>query len=115
MSPRRWPPPTRTGSLSRISCAPWWPRARPRSTDPVDAAERGITEDFRAATDYGPDGHAARADLMASTLAALGSTEVTSEADRLAADFLRERLEAELAWHRAGEPLRGVRAPFGLV
>jgi uncharacterized protein (DUF885 family) len=88
---------------------------RSAALDPVDAGERGITEDFRAATDYGPDGHAARADLMASTLATLGSAEATSEADRSAADFLRERLEAKLAWHRAGEPLRDVRAPFGLV
>ena len=38
---------------------------------------------------------------------------MTSEADRLAAAFLRERLEAQLAWHRAGEPLRQLRAPIG--
>jgi uncharacterized protein (DUF885 family) len=103
--------------------------------DPVMADERGLTGTFRAATDYTPDGHAARAELMASTLAALGSitvltpggtnpkappnppepSAVTTEDDRLAADFLRERLEAELAWHRAGEPLRALSTPFGLV
>jgi uncharacterized protein (DUF885 family) len=88
---------------------------RSAALDPVGAGARGIMADFRAATDYGPDGHAARAELMASTLAALGSMAATSEADRLAADYLRERLEAELAWHRTGEPLRAVRAPFGLV
>ena len=38
---------------------------------------------------------------------------MTSEADRLAAAFLRERLEAQLAWHRAGEPLRLLRTPIG--
>jgi hypothetical protein len=37
--------------------------------DPVAAGSRGITGAFGAATDYGPDGHAARADLMTSTLA----------------------------------------------
>jgi uncharacterized protein (DUF885 family) len=29
--------------------------------------------------------------------------------------YLRERLEAELAWYRAGEPFRQLRTPFGLV
>jgi uncharacterized protein (DUF885 family) len=83
--------------------------------DPVMAEERGLTGSFLAATDYTPDGHAARAELMTSTLATLGSRTATTEADRLAADFLRERLEAELAWHRAGEPLRDLATPFGLV
>ena len=40
---------------------------------------------------------------------------VTSDADRLAAGFLRERLEAQLAWHQLEEPLRLVRAPLGLI
>jgi uncharacterized protein (DUF885 family) len=83
--------------------------------DPLAAEENGLTGSFRAATDYGPDGHAARAQLMASTLTALGSLEVTSQADRLAAAFLAERLEAELAWHRTGEPLRELSTPFGRV
>ena len=38
---------------------------------------------------------------------------MTSAADRLAAAFLRERLEAQLAWHQAGEPLRLLRTPIG--
>ena len=40
---------------------------------------------------------------------------VISAADRLAAGFLRERLEAQLAWHQLEEPLRLVRAPLGLI
>jgi uncharacterized protein (DUF885 family) len=83
--------------------------------DPVAAGSEGITGAFGAATDYSPDGHAARADLIASTLAALSALPVTSAADRLAAGFLAERLEAELAWHQAGEPLRELSTPFGLV
>ena len=81
--------------------------------DPVAAGSRGITAAFGAATDYSPDGHAARADLIASTLAALGPLPVTSAADRVAAGFLAERLEAQLAWHQAGEPLRELSTPFG--
>src|SRR6266700_2317052 len=81
--------------------------------DPVSAGMVGLSGVFGAATDYGPDGYAARKELIATTLAALGAAPVTSEADRLAASFLRERLEAQLAWHRAGEPLRLLRTPIG--
>ena len=86
---------------------------RRAALDPVAAGMIGLSEAFGAATDYGPGGYAAREALIASTLAALGAAAVTSEADRLAAAFLRERLEAQLAWHRAGEPLRQLRAPIG--
>jgi uncharacterized protein (DUF885 family) len=82
--------------------------------DPVAASYRGVPGDFGAATDFGPDGHAARAELARDTLRRLAVLTPTGEPDRLAASHLRERLEAELAWHEAGEPLRLVRAPFGL-
>jgi uncharacterized protein (DUF885 family) len=88
---------------------------RQAALDPVAAGMRGLTGAFGAATDYGPDGDAARTELITSTLAALGRTAVTSQADRLAARYLRERLEAQLAWHQAGEPLRLLRSPFGLI
>jgi uncharacterized protein (DUF885 family) len=83
--------------------------------DPVAAGMRGLSGGFGAVTDYGPDGQAARAELIAQTLAALNALPVTSGADRLAALFLRERLEAQAAWHAAGEPLRELRAPIGRV
>jgi uncharacterized protein (DUF885 family) len=83
--------------------------------DPVAAGMQGLTGVFGAATDYGPDGFAARAELIAVTLAALEPMPLTSAADRLAAGFLRERLEAQLAWHQLNEPLRLVRAPIGLI
>jgi uncharacterized protein (DUF885 family) len=82
--------------------------------DPVAAGMQGIGA-FGAATDYSPDGYEARARLMAQTLATLEPMGVLSAADRLAAGFLRERLAAQLAWHRLGEPLRGVQAPLGLI
>ncbi len=88
---------------------------RSAALDPVGAGARGLTGEFRAATDYSPDGFAARAELTAATLSALASAAVTSQADRLAAEFLRERLEAKLAWHEAGEPLRLLRTPIGLT
>src|SRR5580658_2260939 len=82
---------------------------------PVAAGMQGVTGVFGAATDYGPDGTAARAELITSTLAALAPMSITSGADRLAASFLRERLEAQLASHQLNEPLRAVRAPIGLI
>ncbi len=91
--------------------------------DPVAAGTRGITAQFGAATDYSPAGYAARAELISQTLARLdrlgdrmgGRMGETSQADRLAAGYLRERLTAELAWHQADEPLRQLSTPFGRV
>lgn len=45
---------------------------RRAALDPVAAGMIGLSEAFGAATDYGPDGYAAREELIASTLAALG-------------------------------------------
>jgi uncharacterized protein (DUF885 family) len=83
--------------------------------DPVAAGMRGLSAAFGAATDYSPDGFAAEQDLLTSTLAALDPLPVTSEADRLAAAYLRERLSSQLAWHQAGEPLVSLSTPFGRV
>jgi uncharacterized protein (DUF885 family) len=83
--------------------------------DPVMASSRGLDTPFGAATDYGPEGYAARQDLIAATLADLTGSQVTSEADKLAAAHLRERLETELAWLEAGEALRALSTPFGRV
>jgi uncharacterized protein (DUF885 family) len=83
--------------------------------DPVMATFRGVVGDFAAGTDYSPDGHAARAAHARDTLRRLARLTPTNDADRLAAAHLTERLEASLAWHDLGEPLRSVRAPFGLL
>src|SRR5258707_15270902 len=80
--------------------------------DPVAAGMVGLSEAFGAATDYGPDGYAAREELIATTLAALGAAPVTSAVDRLAASFLRERTAAHLALHQVAEPLRPLRTPI---
>jgi uncharacterized protein (DUF885 family) len=83
--------------------------------DPVAAGMRGLSGAFGPATDYSPDGHAARAELIARTLGTLPGLAIGSDADRLAAVFLRERLEAQAAWHAAGEPLRELRSPIGRI
>jgi uncharacterized protein (DUF885 family) len=85
------------------------------SLDPVMATSMGLREPFAAATDYGPDGIAARAELIAGTLAALADTAVTCADDELAVALLRERLAAEAAWYETGGPLRELRAEFGLI
>ncbi len=86
---------------------------RQAGLDPVDAGTRGLATAFGAATDYSPDGAAAAAGLIAATLATLDGLEATCDRDRLAAVYLRERLEAQLAWHELGEPLRALRTPIG--
>lgn len=88
---------------------------RMAALDPVVASSRGLDTPFGAATDYGPEGYAARRDLIAATLTDLTKAVVTSQADRLAAVHLRERLETELAWLDAGEALRSLSTPFGRV
>jgi len=83
--------------------------------DPVSAGMLGLAGAFGPATDYGPDGVAARAELVTETLAALELLTASCEADRIAAAFLRERLEAQRAWNESREPFRQLRAPFGLI
>jgi uncharacterized protein (DUF885 family) len=89
--------------------------ARWAALDPVSAGMRGLSEAFGAATDLSPAGHAARAELTSGTLGTLRGLPVTTDTERLAALYLRERLEAQAEWHAAGEPLRELRTPFGRV
>jgi uncharacterized protein (DUF885 family) len=83
--------------------------------DPVAARMQGVTGESGIATDYSPEGYAARERLVADTLGRLAGLEPASDADRRAALHLRERLEADAAWYAAEEPLRTVRTPFGLL
>src|SRR4051812_4501558 len=83
--------------------------------DPVWATMRGVAGAGGAGADYGPDGIEARADLGRATVAELAAAVPASPADEAAARFLRGRLDVELAMHEAGEPLRALRAPFGML
>lgn len=89
--------------------------SRSAALDPVAAGAAGIAVEFAAASDYSPEGHAARAALIGETLRRLASLQPRCEADVQAAAHLRERLEAESASHEIGEPLCAVQAPFGLI
>lgn len=72
------------------------------AADPCLAAFLGISGHDGELTDYSPDGFAARYDLTARTLAALKTVPVVSDADRVGAAVLRERLAVELALAEAG-------------
>nr|WP_255671969.1 DUF885 domain-containing protein [Glycomyces amatae] len=74
-----------------------------------------VTGDFGVVTDYGPDAVAERAESQRAVLARLAALEPANDADRLAAAHLAERLEAELAEYDAGEWMRPLMAPYGMV
>jgi uncharacterized protein (DUF885 family) len=80
--------------------------------DPVTGTYLGVPGSARRLPDYSPAGAQALADLATDTLARLTEAEARpgadSEAERRCARLLRERLEAELAVHAAGEHLRTV-------
>ncbi|MFI6385946.1 DUF885 domain-containing protein [Nonomuraea sp. NPDC050547] len=88
---------------------------RAAALDPVESVYLGIVGDFGVATDYSPDGHEARQELVRDTLAELSRLAPSSDADRRAAAHLRERLEAQAAVYAIGGPYREVSSPFGLV
>ena len=77
--------------------------------DPLAATGEGITGHDHEMTDYSPDGIDARAEHHRATLRALDATPVVGDADRLAAEVMRERLELALEEHDSGERLRDLR------
>jgi uncharacterized protein (DUF885 family) len=74
--------------------------------EPIAATFEGIEGHDTELTDYSPAGDEERAELDRSTLRALAAAPIESDADRLAAGVLRERLETQLAIHDAGEGFR---------
>ena len=77
--------------------------------DPLAATGEGITGHDHEMTDYSPDGAAERAEHDRATLRALAAIDITTDADRIAAEVMRERLELALTEHDAGERLRDLR------
>ena len=77
--------------------------------DPLAATGEGITGHDHEMTDYSPDGIDERAEHDRATLRALDATPVVGDADRIAADVLRERLQLAIEEHDAGERLRDLR------
>ena len=78
--------------------------------DPCTATGRGIPGYDHLLTDFSPAGVEARAEHTRRTAAALAALEPTNDADRLAKDFMSERLATSIALHDAGEWLLAVRA-----
>jgi uncharacterized protein (DUF885 family) len=77
--------------------------------DPLAATGEGIGGHDHEMTDFSPDGAAERAELDRATLRALDAADVQNEADRIAAEVMRERLELALTEYEAGERLRDLR------
>jgi uncharacterized protein (DUF885 family) len=77
--------------------------------DPITASGEGIAGHDHEMTDWSPEGCEERADHDRATLRELATIELVDDADRIAADVLRERLELALEEHDAGERLRDLR------
>ncbi|MFN8025126.1 MAG: DUF885 domain-containing protein [Acidimicrobiia bacterium] len=77
--------------------------------DPITASGEGIGGHDHEMTDWSPEGCEARADHDRATLRELAGVELVDDADRIAADVLRERLELAIEEHEAGERLRDLR------
>ncbi|MBK9181163.1 MAG: DUF885 domain-containing protein [Acidimicrobiales bacterium] len=77
--------------------------------DPLAATARGVAGHDTEVTDLSPRGIEAREELTRQTLHQLRRLPIESDADRLAAGVLAERLDAQLALDDAGEPYRPLR------
>ncbi|TWS20051.1 DUF885 domain-containing protein [Tsukamurella asaccharolytica] len=93
--------------------------------DPIEATAVGITDFGDRLTDYSPAGVAARITVARETLAELATLTPESDADRVTADALRERLGVEIELADAGRivgdlnviasPLQAIRDVFDLM
>lgn len=77
--------------------------------DPITATALGIPGHERRLTDYSPDGYAAIAELNRRSVASLESTDAEGDRDRIARDFMLERLRLRVALYEAQEPYRDLR------
>jgi uncharacterized protein (DUF885 family) len=78
--------------------------------NPCLATEEGIAGYDHLLTDYSPAGHEARTDHDRAALAELADLRATNDDDRLANDFITERLKSALLAADSGEWLRALRA-----
>jgi uncharacterized protein (DUF885 family) len=77
--------------------------------DPITATGLGIPGHERRLTDYSPDGYASVADLNRRTVAALEAADPVGDRDRIARDFMLERLRLRVELYEAQEPYRDLR------
>ncbi|WP_019870686.1 DUF885 domain-containing protein [Salinispora oceanensis] len=87
--------------------------------DPCTAVVEAGEQDVDGLTDYGPEGHQARADLAARALAELKVLGAALPAVTPLYAHLAERLHTRIALHDAGEDLRELHAaatgPLSLI
>jgi uncharacterized protein (DUF885 family) len=74
--------------------------------DPVAATLEGLTGHDDEMTDFSPDGYEERNEHDRATLHELGKAAREDDRDRIAADVLREMLEASIELYDTGEHLR---------
>lgn len=77
--------------------------------DPIAATSAGVRGHDDRLTDYSPAGADARAGLARRALAALAAAPKPTDADRVAAGVMTERLAVAVDQHDAGERLRDLR------
>jgi uncharacterized protein (DUF885 family) len=77
--------------------------------DPVWATDNGVSGYDRDMTDYSPAGDEARVAFLDQTAHALRGAPRESEADRLAAEVMEERLAADLSNYESADHLRALR------
>ncbi len=88
------------------------------AADPTVATAWGVRGHDQRLPDLSPDGIEARTALVRATLAALSEAVAGSEAHRVAATVMAERLQARLEMHDSGDDLRPLRvssSPQGQV
>ena len=84
--------------------SPGWRPSTPSRLRP--GVSRGTTTAFRT---FRPTGLDERAELQRTTLAAVATAPKATEADRIAAEVMAERLTSSLELHEAGDEFRSLR------
>lgn len=82
---------------------------RMAALDPIDATAWGVPGYDDRLPDLSPAGLEERAELQRTTLAAVMAAPKPTDADRVAAEVMAERLSTSLALHDAGDAYRSVR------
>jgi uncharacterized protein (DUF885 family) len=74
--------------------------------DPCLAVVESVTESVTELTDYGPDGHAARAEAARRARTRLAALTPSDAREALLRDHLMERMDVRMAFHDVGEDQR---------
>ncbi len=79
------------------------------ASDPIAATSWGVDGHDDRLPDLSPAGLEERADIARSVLALLATTPTDTDAERIAAEVMAERVGADLDMHAAGEDFRSLR------